>query len=233
MTRIDEGAYDLLITTPTEEENNAVLVVEGPDGSGKTTLVNHLAQTLGFRIAPKVVDSDTKPMVNLRNWTEYNVAYGFRPIIFDRHRLISEPIYGPAMRKTQDAEFYDLTWLSEMMWRFYQANPVIIYCLPDILTVRENVLREETDNEAVRRHIAAIYAGYVTRAAIDLSRGVGRLYNYKTTQLDDIVGFVRNKMNERLPHEHRAHLPGPRREDHIHPSSDDGGRRPSARHRSH
>jgi energy-coupling factor transporter ATP-binding protein EcfA2 len=204
-----------------------MIIVEGPDGSGKSTLVNNLARILRLPVASKVVGSDTQPLVNLRDWTETNVGKGFQPLIFDRHRLISEPIYGPAMRKRQDAEFYDLSWLSDMMWRFYQINPVIIYCLPDILTVRENVLREDTDNEAVRNHIAAIYAGYVTRASLDFTRGVGRLYNYKTTKLDDIVGWINWKIDGKVTDDQRVRLPFPRNEG-IHPRSDHRGPGPAA-----
>jgi len=209
-----------------------VIIVEGPDGSGKSTLVTTLAQKLRLPVAGKVVGSDTQPLVNIRDWTEDNVARGFQPVIFDRHRLISEPIYGPAMRKRQDADFYDLTWLSNMMWQFYTAKPIIIYCLPDILTVRENVLREDTDNSAVRDHIVAIYAGYVARASIDFTKGVGRLYNYKTTRLDDLVGWVEMNLEGRVSTDDRVQLPRPRHEG-VHPAADDRGRHPAARRSSH
>lgn len=204
-----------------------MIIVEGPDGGGKSTLVKRLSAELSLPVAPKVVASDTTPVVDLRRWTEENVYQGFQPVIFDRHRLISEPIYGPAMRRRQHGEFYDLTWLSDMMWHFYNAKPVIIYCMPDLLTVRENVLREDTDNAVVRNHIAAIYAGYVARASMDFTRGVGRLYNYKMTKFDDIVGWVRMNIEGRLSHA-RVHLPGPRSEG-VHPEADGRGRRPAAR----
>lgn len=209
-----------------------MIIVEGPDGSGKSTLVTTLAQRLRLPVAGKVVGSDTQPLVNIREWTEDNVARGFQPVIFDRHRLISEPIYGPAMRKRQDADFYDLTWLSSMMWQFYQAKPIIIYCLPDILTVRENVLREDTDNSAVKDHIVAIYAGYVARASLDFTKGVGRLYNYKTTRLDDLVGWVEMNLEGRVSTDDRVALPRPRREG-VHPAADGRGRHPAARRSAH
>lgn len=205
-----------------------MIIVEGPDGSGKTTLVERLAREIRLPVASKVVASDTQPIVNIRDWTETNVHKGFQPVIFDRHRLISEPIYGPAMRRRQDAEFYDLTWLSDMMWHFYNAKPIIVYCLPDILTVRENVLREDTDNGAVRDHIAAIYAGYVARCAMDFTRGVGRLYNYKTTKFDDLVGWVKMQLEGRVTENDRVQLPRPRSEG-VHPEADHRGRHATAR----
>jgi hypothetical protein len=204
-----------------------VIIVEGPDGSGKSTLVERLAREIRLPVASKVVASDTQPIVNIRDWTESNVHKGFQPVIFDRHRLISEPIYGPAMRRRQDAEFYDLTWLADMMWHFYNAKPIIIYCMPDILTVRENVLRDETDNQAVRDHIVAIYAGYVARASMDFTRGVGKLYNYKTSRFDDLVGWVKMNLEGRVSENDRVQLPRPRNEG-VHPRTDHRGPGPAA-----
>lgn len=211
-----------------------MIIIEGPDGSGKSTLVDKLSRHLKLPVAPRVVGSDTKPLLNLRQWTEENISKGFQPVIFDRHRLISEPIYGPAIKRRQNAEFYDLGWLSDMMWRFYQAQPVIIYCLPDIQLVYDNVHREETNNAAVKDHIGAIYAGYVARASMDFTRGVGRLYNYKVTRLDDIMGWVNWKLEERnLINGRRVQLPQQRSAEAVHPRSDDNGRSASARRHPH
>jgi nicotinamide riboside kinase len=205
-----------------------VIIIEGPDGSGKSTLVNKLAQELRLPVADKVVASDTTAMTDLVKWTEDNVARGFQPTIFDRHRLISEPIYGPILKPRQDPSFCDLSWLSQQLWLFYGCKPVIIYCLPDIRTVRANVAREDTDNSVVASRIAAIYAAYVNRATLDFTRGVGRLYNYETTRFDDIVGWVNFKLDGRISTDDRVRLPFPRTEG-IHSGTDDGGRRPAAR----
>lgn len=175
-----------------------MIVVEGPDGAGKTSLVARLRQDLNLPVADKVVNEDTEPIVDLADWTEANVSAGFQKVIFDRHRLISEPIYGPATRTTQDPHFLDLGWLSEMMWRFYQSQPIIIYCLPDLQVVRDNVKREDTNNSVISGRIAAIYAGYVARASVDFTSGRGRLFNYKTTRYEDILGWVQWKYNERV-----------------------------------
>lgn len=175
-----------------------MIIVEGPDGSGKSNLVSKLARDLNLPVSPKVVGSDTRPLVDLAEWTESNVNKGFQAMIFDRHRLISEPIYGPATRARQDSNFCDLGWMTDLMWRFYQANPLVIYCLPDLHTVRKNVLDPSTDNEAVAKRITAIYAGYVARAAMDLSRGCARLYNYETTRYEEILYFVRNHIQKQL-----------------------------------
>jgi hypothetical protein len=182
-----------------------MIIIEGPDGSGKSTLIQRLAKDLGLPIADKVVDSSTKALTDLARWTEDNVEKGFQPLIFDRHRLISEPIYGPATRARQDLKFLDLGWLADMMWRFYQAKPLIVYCLPDLETVRVNVHKVETDNAAVASRIAAIYAGYVARSAADFTRGVGKLYNYRTTRYDEILQWLHWGLQDRLGKGYRDH----------------------------
>lgn len=209
-----------------------MIIVEGPDGSGKSTLVSILAQKLRLPVANKVVDSQTNAMVDLVKWTEDNVARGFQPTIFDRHRLISEPIYGPILKERQDPKFYDMGWLSQQLWLFYGCKPIIIYCLPDIREVRANVAREDTDNSVVAGRIAAIYAAYVNRATLDFTRGVGRLYNYKTTRLDDLVGWIEMNLQGRVTTDDRVQLPRPRLEG-VHPQADDRGRQPAARRARH
>jgi GTPase SAR1 family protein len=174
-----------------------MIVLEGPDGAGKTSLAKKLSKDLGIPIAPKVVASDMTPLTDLAKWTELNVSRGFQRMIFDRHRIISEPIYGPATKVRQNPNFCDPGWVAEMTSRFYSADPIIIYCLPSLNDVRNNVNDPHTDNSAVRGRITAVYAGYVTRAALDLDRGVGRIYNYRTTKYDDVMEWTRRELNKR------------------------------------
>lgn len=168
-----------------------MIILEGPDGAGKSLLAGRLAHDLKLPIAEKVVGSDTQPLVDLKRWTEQNIDAGFQPLIFDRHRLISEPIYGPATRSNQDPNFSDLGWMIDMTWRLYQARPLIVYCLPHLDVVRGNVMRADTNNTAVSGRIGAIYAGYVARASLDMSRGVGKIYNYRTTRYEDVLLWLK------------------------------------------
>lgn len=173
-----------------------MLVVEGPDGSGKSALVERLRSSLALPVATKVVSADTTALTDLAAWTEQNVDLGFQYKIFDRHRLISEPIYGPILRKSQDPSFVDLGWMSDMLWRFYNCRPIIIYCLPPLEDVLANVNRPQTNNGAVAGSIEAIYSGYVNRAALDFTGGFGRLYNYKVNLYEDALRWVKFKLEE-------------------------------------
>lgn len=184
-----------------------MLIVEGPDGSGKSTLVRRLSGDLSMPISPRVVQSDTTAMVDLARWTEDNVARGFQRMLFDRHRLISEPIYGPVLRGRQNAHFINHGWLSQMMWQFYAAEPIIIYCLPDIRTIWRNVKKPETENQVVAQVgvVEALYTGYITRATLDMARGVSKLYNYETSLYEDLLRWVKFRLEAQ--NDRAGHLP--------------------------
>ena len=199
------GAFDLIAEGsilsnyyPLTEEGY-MLIVEGPDGAGKSILAEKLSRDLRMPIATKVVGADTQPLLDLGKWTEDNLNKGFQRMVFDRHRLISEPIYGPATRNNQDVNFLDLGWLADMVHRFYQTQPIVIYCLPDLQVVRANVVREDTDNQVVAGRISAIYAGYVSRAAVDLAQArlPVKVYNYKVTRYEDLLGWAARRFEER------------------------------------
>lgn len=141
-----------------------MIVVEGPDGAGKTTLIRELSARYGLEVNERVVSKETNAMFDLKQWVEQNLNEGFQWKLFDRHRLISEFIYGPVLRKNQ--RFTDRAWVWNALRRFQLLSPTIIYCLPPLEIVRANVMYDD-DNTAVAHSIEQIYAGYVHRASLD------------------------------------------------------------------
>jgi len=138
-------------------------------------------------------------MVDLKRWTENNVCLGFQKKIFDRHRLISEPIYGSIMRSNFEPGFGDLTWLHMAYANFYNhCKPLIIYCLPSYDVVRAN-LKEDEDNRTVFPKIRRIYSLYVSAAARDLSLGRAIWYDYTQHSPMMIHPWI-NKALEELAH---------------------------------
>lgn len=159
-----------------------MLILEGPDGGGKTTLAREIHDWFDIPIAPRVVGQDTSAMTNLVDWVDTNLEEGLQWQLFDRHRLISEPIYGTIVRNEMHAkEFLDTQWLTSRMQSFYDIAPIIIYCLPPLEVVKAN-LRNDPDNTVVAMYAEKLYAAYATRAAIDyaLAPSTVVLWDYTT-----------------------------------------------------
>lgn len=156
-----------------------MIIVEGPDGAGKTALVQHLAKKYDIPIAERVVAKDTHPVagVDLKHWTETNLKAGLQWKIFDRHRLISEPIYSACMNRKTHEGFDDIGWLTGRMIDFTRIHPFIVYCLPPYSTVESN-LQDDEDNTAIWGYAESIYNLYLAAAAGDVARGQAVLFNY-------------------------------------------------------
>ncbi len=137
-----------------------MIILEGPDGAGKTSLAHDLSNYFDLAIAPKVVASDTTPMVDIYDWTNKNLAVGFQHTIFDRHRLISEPIYSVAMGGDRDLRFWEPAWLGAALRQFHEIKPIVVWCIPSFGVVNHNVLSDH-NNKTVWLHIEKIWRGYV------------------------------------------------------------------------
>lgn len=164
-----------------------MIIVEGPDGAGKTTLIKALQKRFDLPVASRVVSKDTEALLDLQHWVDQNLAIGFQPCIFDRHRLISEPIYGPILRDRAQPGFDNIAWLTPRLRLLYwKVQPIIIYCLPSINTVRNNVT-EDDDNKVVYGRIDSIYSAYVAKIAMDraMSNGPVYLWDYENTPIND------------------------------------------------
>ena len=141
-----------------------MLIVEGPDGGGKTRLIERLSKSLEWPVAPRVVSKDAEAMVDLVKWVEENLEGDLQPVIYDRHRLISEPIYGPLLRGDMEEGFCSLPWLRDKQTWLRSINPFVIFCLPPLETVHGNI-REDPDNTVVWGRINQIYWLYHNLAA--------------------------------------------------------------------
>lgn len=182
-----------MMEVPTTSEDH-MLVVEGPDGSGKTTLAERLSEELDWPIAGKVVDSQMKAMTDLKKWTEENLAAGWQDTIFDRHRLLSEPIYGALRTSSERSELYDPLWQSRMYKLLVDAEPLIIYCLPPLEEVLNNLDGDE-NNKVVFAHADAIYRGYVAQySLLNAMDFPVYLFDYTQDLTDSVVQWVDNEV---------------------------------------
>lgn len=97
-----------------------MIVIEGPDASGKSTLASFLGQAMH-----RPIQHSEGPPKHAGEMNERLARYDLLPrtTIFDRHPVVSEDIYAHVLQRPFDV---DPIWTN----RFYQADPLIIYCDP-------------------------------------------------------------------------------------------------------
>lgn len=147
------GVRLLLIgVSPVNEESPMNIVVEGPDNSGKSTLIKVLARDLNYKVVPS-----PGPCRSELDFIErYQHLRRVNNTIFDRHACVSEVIYGPLCGRGE--AFINPLVLTA----FYNDPPILIYCRGRDLA--EHKVRKGVDTpehlEAVYRNHAAICNRY-------------------------------------------------------------------------
>lgn len=115
-----------------------IIVLEGADNSGKSTLAKYLAAATGF----PVVDGKGPPksLEEINSRVEEHLK--FDHVIFDRHACVSNTIYD-AYRETSIP--VDPLLIAE----FYDSNPLFIYCTSDG-SLSSHILNEKDTPEHVQ-----------------------------------------------------------------------------------
>lgn len=148
------------------------IILEGPDGGGKSTLGSILSSVLGMSIHPRASKSDSGPVSNLAGWVEdvddtlktgmpaFASRAPSRFYMFDRHPLISELIYAPSINRAMPEMFTYPWWVKKHQQTLFE-HTLVVFCLPSLTDVRENVNRPDTvQMPGVVDHIAEIYQRY-------------------------------------------------------------------------
>lgn len=161
------------------------LIVEGPDGAGKSNLVKALVDNYGIEQGPKASTTDGPLPLDMARWTrEYLQSPETK--IYDRHPLISELIYAPALSRAFNGGYQDLMDLSEMLEWFYDQEPAIIYCLPPFEVVNRNVRMNHSPkvdhHRAVLNNLERIYALYGAQLARDYARSWVMWHDYTNSE---------------------------------------------------
>lgn len=139
-----------------------MIIVEGPDGGGKTTLIKQiLNQYPSLKRAPRASEGVAGPVSDLFDWTSRDVnSWDIRPLsVYDRHPVISEYIYGPIIRESLDERFH-----TSGLRRRVSRTALVIVCLPPLEVVRASV-SDERDMPGVATHIDAIWHLYASLRA--------------------------------------------------------------------
>lgn len=116
-----------------------MIILEGPDNSGKSTLAAKLHRDLGIRVIHSIKPSE--------NWTSKmvyehclkQIAPQTEVAILDRVTAISEAIYGPICRGESALGNYQTEALLDLWQRPY----TVVYCRPDDETILDNQGREQ------------------------------------------------------------------------------------------
>lgn len=173
--------------------SNRHLIIEGPDGAGKSTLVKYLSPILDVPVARRISDSITGVQgKNLRNYVDGDMgrwannasnnpnlhsqvwASTTPSRLYDRYPLISEPIYGLHVRKAPQTEFMT-PWYKDAYAKFLALDPLVVWCLPPYDEVCKYV-HPQRDMDGVWRNISQLYQAY--RLASLQYPGSSVVYNY-------------------------------------------------------
>jgi len=113
-----------------------MIIVDGPDGGGKTWLIKDLSrqlqkwtENLKVREPVKVIHSPGPLESGLLEWALDALDRAIEPVIFDRFPYFSEAVYGPILRhKSLISEM----GFQELGIKLMTHEPLIVYCRPPL-----------------------------------------------------------------------------------------------------
>lgn len=149
-----------------------VIAIEGPDGAGKSTLIEKLKQDLGREVIhtggpPKTREEWMDRLIMVR-------SYQGKPVLFDRLPQVSEQIYGPLYHRDP------LLTADDMDREASELQPLIVYCR---LNTADEMLTAMSQAEKAHKpptHIALVVANY---------EQIVRAYDKKIAQLVCLPGI--------------------------------------------
>ena len=166
-----------------------MILVEGPNGGGKTTLVRHLADKHRLLIADMKRDLHRPPDTSPEGQRERVYTFlaqalmGNSPVRIVDRLYFSELVYGHLWR--YKVAFTDQEQL--MIEQVMEAMSIpVIFCIPPVSICRENVEGVESQHEKVLPTLDAIYGMYDNIA-------LGRpdlVYRYDYTQGDEALEYI-------------------------------------------
>lgn len=132
-----------------------MIMVEGPDGAGKTTLVNQLVEKYDFLPVKRDMTSGVSAyqwMIDeLQTWEKGKIIR-----IYDRFPLIGEKIHGPILRGKMEPAFNERESMKLLLMRV-TLDSLIIYCRPPLGNILANSLEESEEIVGNIRQIVKAY----------------------------------------------------------------------------
>lgn len=180
-----------------------IIIVEGMDGTGKTTLVQQLAHRLEVKPGKFVgslgpSDDYRLALVNrtISEITELEIASAEgRPInrLYDRFPLISEAIYGPILRGRNcfGVRYYPLRR------RLLALKTMIIYCRPNREVIQANI-QQAPQMSGVLEHFGELLNAY-DKLFVELTESPVKSYittfDYTRDEVQELIYKIRGFYN--------------------------------------
>lgn len=153
-----------------------VVLVEGMDNSGKTTLIRRLERMLCLEYIHSVYEPTEEGQAKFIEgvFTQIDVIAGPNHkktgVVLDRISLVSELVYGPILRHGSVLQPRTHQRLLDKLWTY---DPIIIYCRPTTETIISNI-HEREQMAGVAEKAAELVVQYdnVMSSILSGSRGV-------------------------------------------------------------
>lgn len=164
------------------------MIVEGPDSSGKSTLVAKLGEIYGlptFRAGPKPVDSEHSEVCMI-----YQCAWlRKRPCIWDRFTGISNTCNMPPLN---DADIPMHAYYTKIA----MEHAIVIVCTGQSLDDHtQEVYETDEDIDIMKREATQVKNNYI-RMAHDLPRVI--TYDFKVRTLESLAEEIDHEISIRL-----------------------------------
>lgn len=119
-----------------------IIVVEGPDGAGKSTLIDNLRLCSKMHYVTLRRSGPPNNLEQIRaviRWIEQFDPSSLHtlPLILDRHPFISEAIYGPALRGSSLLMNYYT--MHDLEYHFHRFIKRVIYCRPPTSVITQKM----------------------------------------------------------------------------------------------
>lgn len=161
----------------------SIIVVEGPDGAGKTTLIDKARGNQKDRYFIVCRASRYQPTIQdafqYLSWIRYQKSID---VILDRFHFISDRIYGPIIRNEDVFKSLPLDF-------GLQQVSAVVYARPPLDTILANVMNGSNQLEGVAERTEQIVMEYDKIMAKLKGKGVD-IHRYDYTA-DDPVAFWR------------------------------------------
>lgn len=160
---------------------NQVIILEGPDGGGKTILAQSLVEKYGFKYeheGPPEPSWSSDCLFRHYVMTLYKAQHSRQPVVLDRHYL-GETIYGPVMRDRSLLTDNQVTLIERIV---RAGGTRVVLCLPHWDNVLRNWLAKKGQDYVDKsERLHTIYKMYHAEA-IDGHDGLLERYDYTRTK---------------------------------------------------